>query len=65
MKLKMCPLCGSKRIQKETREVERKIRGKKVAIPAITYWHCLACHEKIFPAPSVRKMEDYLRHLAA
>ncbi len=65
MKLKKCPRCDSKRIREETGEVRRTICGKKMVIPNVTYWHCLSCKEKIFPALALRKMEEFLKQRAA
>ncbi len=65
MKLKICPLCDSKKFHEETKNVFRTLRGRRVLVPSVTYWHCEKCGEKFYPPQALRKIEEYLKRKAA
>jgi YgiT-type zinc finger domain-containing protein len=59
MKIVVCPNCKSREIRKVRRNWTGKFHGKTYLVPALEYYECPHCGEKIYDRQAMRKIESY------
>ena len=59
MKITICPTCGSKKLKKVCRDWTDKYRGKTYTVPALEFYDCPDCGEKIYDRDAMRKIEAH------
>ena len=59
VQLKSCPTCGSGSIQRVVRDVTRKYRGHTYTVPALEFYDCPSCGEKIYYREAMVKIESH------
>ena len=59
MNITTCPSCGSPEITKLRRNRPAKSRGKAYVVPALEYYECPDCGEKVYDQGAMRKIESY------
>lgn len=60
IEMKTCPMCGSHRIKKVTRDVKRMWLGKHpYTAPRITLHECPNCGEQFYGPEAMKKMESF------
>ena len=57
--IKTCPTCGSKRIQRVVRDVTRQYEGQPYVVPAVEFYDCPVCGEKVYDHAAMAKIEAY------
>jgi YgiT-type zinc finger domain-containing protein len=57
MKVKTCPTCGSKRIERQTGDLNLTINGKTKTVRLVEMEICPKCGEKLFDHEAMRKIE--------
>ena len=63
LNIKTCPTCGSKRIRKVRKTVHTSRTGRDIAVPAVTFYECPNCGEKLYDHQAMQKLEAYARRL--
>lgn len=56
---KICPTCGSKRIRKVTRTLDRAHHGKAYRVPGVAFHECPDCGEQVFSPEAVDRIESH------
>lgn len=59
LKITICPNCSSNKIKKVRRNWLGKARGKSYIVPALEYYECPNCGEKVYDREAMRKIEAY------
>ena len=59
MKIASCPNCGSREIKKVRRNLSGKFHGETYLVPALDYYECPDCGEKVYDRQSMKKIESY------
>jgi len=59
LKIKTCPHCGSEKIKKVRRNWSGNSQGKAFVVPALEYFECPNCREKIYDRQAMRKIEAH------
>ena len=59
LKITICPNCGSEKIKKVRRNWTGKAQGKSYTVPALEYYECPTCGEKVYDRQAMRKIEAY------
>jgi len=59
LQIKTCPTCGSEKINRVVRDVIRKYKGQTYTVPAVTFYDCPNCGEKVFDREAMLKIEAY------
>ena len=54
-----CPTCGSDQIQQICRDWTSTYQGKSYVVPALTFFECPVCGERVFERDAVAKMRVY------
>ena len=57
--LKTCPTCGSDKIQQVVKDVTRKYKGQTYIVPAVEFYECSNCGEKVYDRAAMQKIEAY------
>ena len=57
MEIKICPSCGSRRIEKLRRDWNGDFEGKHYVVKDLEYYECPACGERVFDREAMRKIE--------
>lgn len=57
--IKTCPTCGSDKIQLVEKDVIRKYKGKNYTVPAVEFYECANCGEKVYDRKAIQKIEMY------
>ena len=57
--IKTCPTCGSDKIQWIVKDVIRNYRGQTYIVPAVEYYECSSCGEKVYDGVAIRKIQAY------
>ena len=57
--IKICPTCGSDKIQLVVKDVVRKYKGKTYTAPAVEFYECSNCGAKVYDKVAIRKIEEY------
>jgi YgiT-type zinc finger domain-containing protein len=53
-----CPSCGSTAIRRVKGNWSGNFKGKKYTVPALEYFACPNCHEKIYPPEAMRQIQE-------
>lgn len=59
LQIKMCPTCGSDRIKWVERDVVREYKGQAYTVPAVGFYECSNCGEKVYDREAMLKIESY------
>ena len=59
LQIKTCPTCGSDQIRRVERNVTRKYKEQTYLVPALEFYECPICGEKIYDSAAMRKIEAY------
>ena len=59
LQIKTCPTCGSETIKRVVRDVIRKYKGQTYTVPAVTFYDCPNCGEKVFDREAMLKIEAH------
>lgn len=59
MKINVCPNCGKQGIQKVRRNLTGRIQGKAYSVPALEYYQCPHCDERVYDRFAMRKIESH------
>ena len=59
LQIKTCPTCGSNKIKQVVRDVVRKYKDQSYTVPAVEFYECLNCGEKVFDREAMQKIEAY------
>jgi YgiT-type zinc finger domain-containing protein len=58
LSISTCPSCGSSAIRKIKGKWSGNFRGKKFTVPALEYFDCPSCHEKVYPPQAMRRIQE-------
>lgn len=59
LSLKTCPTCGSDKIQLVVKDVTRKYKGQTYTVPAMEFYECPNCGEKVYDRVAIQKIEAH------
>jgi YgiT-type zinc finger domain-containing protein len=59
LQIKMCPTCGSDRIEWVVRDLTRKYGGQIYTIPSVEFYDCPNCGEKVYDLAAMLRIEAY------
>lgn len=59
LQIKVCPTCGSERIERVVRDVTRKHKGQTYTVPLVEFYDCPNCGEKVYDREAMMKIEAY------
>jgi YgiT-type zinc finger domain-containing protein len=57
--IKICPTCGSDKIKRVVRDVVRKYKDQSYTVPAVEFYDCPNCGEKVYDREAMQKIEAY------
>jgi YgiT-type zinc finger domain-containing protein len=57
--IKTCPTCGSGKIELVVKDVTRKYQDQTYTVPAVEFYMCLNCGEKVYDRTAIQKIEAY------
>lgn len=57
LQIKTCPTCGSGNIKRVTKDVIRSYKGQTYTIPAVEFYECANCGEKVYDRVAIQKIE--------
>ena len=57
--IKTCPTCTSDQIQIVTKDIVRKYKDQTYTVPAVEFYECANCGEKVYDKLAMRKIEAY------
>ena len=58
LSISVCPSCGSSAIRSVKGNWTGNFKGKKYTVPALAYFACPRCHEKIYPPEAMRRIQE-------
>ena len=58
LKLSVCPTCGKKNLKKVRRTVNVTRHGKRFSVPAVEFYECSDCGERIYDPTAMRQIEE-------
>jgi YgiT-type zinc finger domain-containing protein len=58
LSISTCPSCGSSKIRSIKGKWNGTFRGKKFTVPALEYFACPNCHEKVYPPQAMRRIQE-------
>jgi YgiT-type zinc finger domain-containing protein len=64
-KITHCPTCGSDQITQVCRDWTSIYQGQSYVVPALTFYECLVCGERVFERDVVAKIRVYSPAYAA
>lgn len=59
LKITTGPNCGGKKIKRQQRDWTGQWRGQCYTVPALEYYECLHCGERIYDREAMRKIEGH------
>lgn len=54
-----CPTCGSEQIKSVCRDWTGTYRGQTYVVPALAFYECPVCGERVFEREALRKIQAY------
>jgi len=54
-----CPSCRSTKIKKVCRDWSGKFEGQSYTVPALEFYECPVCDEKVYDRDAMRKIQDH------
>ena len=58
LKLSVCPTCGKKNLKKVRRIVSGTRHGKRYSVPAVEFYECPDCGERVYDPTAMRQIEQ-------
>ena len=58
IKLSVCPTCCSKNLKKVRKTVSGTRQGKRYSVPAVEFYECPDCGERIYDPTAMRQIEQ-------
>lgn len=55
--IRICPTCGSDKIQYAIRDVTRNYKGQDYIVPSVEFYDCPNCGEKVYDREAMLKIE--------
>ena len=69
LKFSVCPNCGKKDLKKVRKAVTGRRQGKQYSAPAVEFYECPDCGERIYDPAAIRQIEQHsqisIRHKPA
>jgi len=59
LKLTDCPNCGNKNLKKVRKAVTGTRQGKRYSAPAVEFYECPDCGERIYDPTAIRQIEQH------
>jgi YgiT-type zinc finger domain-containing protein len=59
VKITICPTCGSPRLKKVHRDWTGKVHGQTYTVPALTFYACPDCGERIYDRQAMRQIAEH------
>lgn len=59
LEITVCPSCGSDKIAEVCRDVTKTVNGQTYTVPALEFFECPNCGEKIYDREAMRRIEAY------
>jgi YgiT-type zinc finger domain-containing protein len=59
IKITTCPTCGSKKIKRLKRDWVDEFKGETYIVPALEFYECPDCGERLYDAQAMRKIEAH------
>lgn len=59
LKLNVCPNCGNKNLKKVRKTVSGTRQGKRYSAPAVEFYECSECGERIYDPAAIRRIEQH------
>ena len=59
VKITICPTCGSDEIKRVRRNWTGKVQGKTYTVPALEFYECPDCGERVYDRQAMRKIETH------
>jgi YgiT-type zinc finger domain-containing protein len=59
IKITICPTCGSNKIKRLKRDWVDDFKGETYIVPALEFYECPNCGERLYDAQAMRKIEAY------
>ena len=57
--IKTCPTCNTDQIQLVVKDITRKYKGQSYTVPAVEFYECSNCGEKVYDKGAIQKIEAY------
>jgi len=57
--IKTCPTCSSDKIELVVIDVTRKFKDQNYTVPAVEFYACSNCGEKVYDRAAIQKIEAY------
>lgn len=57
--IKRCPTCGSGGIRRVRRDWRGRFGSREYTVPALAFYECGACGEKVYDRDAMRKIEAH------
>ena len=58
IKLSVCPSCSSRKLKKVRKTVSGTRQGKRYSVPAVEFYECPDCGERIYDPTAMRQIEQ-------
>ena len=59
LQIKSCPTCGSGKIRLIKKTLIRKYKGRAYTVPAVEFYECSNCGEKVYDKAAMQKIEAH------
>lgn len=59
LELTVCPNCGNKKLKKVRKAVTGTRQGKRYSAPAVEFYVCPDCGERIYDPAAIRQIEQH------
>jgi len=59
LKITTCPTCGSGKIKRVRRDWTDEAGGARYTVPALEFYECPSCGERVYDREAMRKIEAY------
>ena len=59
LEITVCPACSSTEIEKVCRDWSGEFEGQTYTVPALEFYECPACGEKIYDRDAMRKIQEH------
>jgi YgiT-type zinc finger domain-containing protein len=59
LQIKTCPTCGSGKIERVVRDVLHNYKGQIYIVPAVAFYDCPNCGEKVYDREAMLKIEAH------
>ncbi len=58
LQIKTCPTCGSDNVKLVRKDVVRNYKGQTYTVPAVEFYECSNCGERVYDRVAMRKIEE-------